>query len=461
MRRLAVFLSLACGCAVGPSYERPEIAVPKAFSEGNAEGPVSFERWWSGFHDPILEGLVVRAVEGNLDLKISAARIREARAARGIAAAAGLPQVRASGGYSRSKQLVARTDGITLAQGSSAQSIFEAGFDASWEIDIFGGVRRDEEAAVAQVQAAEEAREDLLLTMVADVARNYIELRGADRQIEILDQTIESQKESLALAQARFDSGMQAELDVVRAEGLLAATVAQRPALEVVRRQATFRIGILLGRDPEALLAELNAPGALPPAPPELPRVLPSELLSRRPDLRRSERELAAATARIGVAKADLFPRFNLVGSFGRRSNDLSEFNASSQFWSGGFFIQWPIFAGGRILANIRVQEARQEQALLQYQKAVLTSLEEVENALSVHGRELRRQESLRTSVAANRRALELATERYTSGLENFLAVLDAQRSVYAAEDQLVQSQRNVAVALIAVYKALGGGWPS
>ncbi len=170
---------------------------------------------------------------------------------------------------------------------------------------------------------------------------------------------------------------------------------------------------------------------------------------------------MAAATARIGVAKADLFPRFDILGSFGRRSNDLGALNASSQFWSAGLGFQWPILAGGRIRASIRVQEARQEQALLQYQKAILTSLEEVENALSAHGRELRRRQSLRASVAANRRALELATERYTSGLENFLGVLDAQRSVYAAEDQLVQSERNAAITLIAVYKALGGGWSS
>jgi NodT family efflux transporter outer membrane factor (OMF) lipoprotein len=254
---------------------------------------------------------------------------------------------------------------------------------------------------------------------------------------------------------------MGADLDVARAEGLLAATLAQRPILEILRRQSPLRIGVLLGRDPEVLLAELDAPGALPPALPEIPQVLPSELLSRRPDLRRSERELAAATARIGVAMADLFPRFNLLGSFGRRSNDLGELNASSQFWSAGLGFQWPILAGGRTRANIRVQEARQEQALLQYEKAILTSLEETENALSVHTRELRRRESLRAAVAANRRALELATERYASGLENFLGVLDAQRSMYAAEDQLVQSERNAAVTLIALYKALGGGWSS
>jgi len=461
MRRVLFSLWLASGCAVGPNYERPQVDVPKAFNEGKLEGTTPVARWWTGFHDPLLDSLVARAVEGNLDLRISAARIREARASRGIAIAAGLPQVAASGGYSRSKQLVARADGVALAESSSPRSVFEAGFDATWEIDIFGGVRRDTEAATARVQAAEEAHEDVLVTLVAEVARNYIELRGAERQIEILDQTVESQKESLALAKARFDSGIGAELDVARAEGLLADTLAQRPTLEVLRQQFAFRIGILLGRNPEAVLAELDAPRAVPPGPPEVPKVLPSELLSRRPDLRRSERELAAATARIGVAKADLFPRFNLIGSFGRRSTDLSSFNASSQFWSGGFFFQWPIFAGGRILANIHVQEARQEQALFQYQKAILIALEEVEDALSAHERELRRRDWLTSAVEANRRSLELATDRYTSGLENFLSVLDAQRSVYSAEDQLVQSQRSVAVALIALYKALGGGWQS
>ena len=455
MRRL-LWLALA-GCTVGPQYQRPEIAVPKAFSEGGAAGPASFERWWAGFHDPLLESLVARAVEGNLDLQLGAARIREARAARGIAAAAGLPQVSASGGYTRSK--LEASNPISRLAGTSARSIFEAGFDASWEIDVFGGVRRDEEAALAQVQATEEAREDILVTLVADVARNYVELRGAERQIAILDQTLVAQTDSLNLASARLDSGMGADLDVARAEGLLAATAAQRPALEVLRQKAAFRLGVLLGREPEALLAELDAPGAIPPAPPQVPAVLPSELLTRRPDLRRSERELAAATALIGVAKADLFPRFNLTGSFGRRSTDLGTLNASSQFWNAGLGFQWPIFAGGRIRANIRVQEARQEEAVLEYRKAILTALEEVENALSAHERELRRQESLRVSVAANRRALELAVERYTSGLENYLSVLDAQRSVYAAEDQLVQSQSHVAVTLIAVYKALGGGW--
>ena len=457
MRRTVLLVSLVAGCTVGPNYKRPEVPVPKAFSEGPAEGPTSLEGWWSGFEDPILDSLVARAVERNLDLKIATARIREARATRGIAEANGFPQVTASGGYARSKRTLSFGEPGT----ASAHSVFEAGFDASWEIDLFGGVRRDNEAALAQVEAVEEARNDVLVTLVADIARNYLDLRSFEQEIEILDRTVASQKESLLLAQARFDSGMGSELDVARARGLLEATAARRPALDALRRQSIFRIAVLLGREPESMLGELDAPGVVPPVAPEVPQVLPSELLTRRPDIRRSERELAAATARIGVATADLFPRFNLLGSFGRRSDDLTDLNASSQFWSGGLGFRWPILAGGRIRANIRVQEARQEQALLQYEKAVLTALEEAANALSAHGRELRRRDSLRASVAANRRALDLATERYTSGLESFLGVLDAQRSVYAAEDELVQSERTAAVTLIAIYKALGGGWTS
>ena len=466
---LSLLLPTTVACAVGPRYRRPELAVPKAWPESPAAvataGGASLERWWTAFHDPILDSLVARALEGNLDLRLAAARIREARAARGIAAAAALPQVGVDGAYSRSRRSDAVPPFKSASGGGSPfgpreQNAFEAGFDAGWEIDVFGGVKRDKEAALAQVEAAEEARRDVLVTLLADVARNYAELRAAQRQLRILEETLRSEQDTMELAKARLEGGLGTELDVARAEGLLTANAAQRPVLERLAKQAVYRLGVLLGQDPGALVSELETQGEIPPAPPEVPPTLPSELLSRRPDLRRAERELAAATARVGVARADLFPRFSIVASVGRRSEDAADLSSGiSQFWSILPMVRWPIFSGGRIRANIRVQDARQEQALRQYEKAVLTALEEVENALSAHTRELRRQESLRASVAANRRALELATDRYTSGLESFLSVLDAQRSVYAAEDQLVQSERNAVVSLISVYKSLGGGW--
>jgi NodT family efflux transporter outer membrane factor (OMF) lipoprotein len=444
------------------------MAVPAGWSGGPAParvGSTDLHRWWTGFRDPVLDSLVSRAVEGNLDLKIAAARAREARAARGIAASAALPQLSVNGVYARSRRSEAvppfeSSPGDASPFGPRDQDLFEAGFDASWEIDVFGGVERDKEAALADAQAAEEARRDVLVTLLADVARSYLELRGTQRQIDILEDTLRSEREALALAQARLDAGLGTQLDVERSRGLLESTSAQRPLLESSARRAVFRLAVLLGREPGAVSAELDAPRGLPVAAPELPLVLPSELLSRRPDLRRAERELAAATARVDVARSDLFPRFSIRGRFGRRSEDAGDLGAGrSQFWGLLPGVRWPFFSGGRIRANIRLQGARQEQALHRYERAVLLALEEVENALTGSARERRREERLRDAVRANRTALALATERYTSGLENFLSVLDAQRSSYAAEDQLVQSERDVAISLVAVYKALGGGW--
>jgi NodT family efflux transporter outer membrane factor (OMF) lipoprotein len=451
----ALLLLPTFACAVGPNYTKPEIPVPKAWNEGRAlqatQSAASLASWWTQFQDPTLDRLVNEAVAGNLDLKIAAARIREARAARGIAASAGLPQVGANGAY-------ARTHNAPIRPGD--QNVLEAGFDASWEIDVFGGVRRDKEAALADVQAVEEGRREVLVTLLADVGRSYLELRGTQQQLRILEETLTSEQDTLDIARARHEAGLATELDVARAEGLLKANEADRPVLEREIREAIYRLGVLVGKEPSALAKDLETPSGIPPVPPEIPMTIPSELLSRRPDLKRAERELAAATALIGVARADLFPRFSILGSFGRRSlagGDLKD--GSAQFWNVIPAVRWPIFSGGRIRANIEVQNARQEQALLQYEKQILTALEEVETALSAHTRERSREASLRAAVDSTRRALALATDRYTSGLENFLSVLDAERSVYAAEDQLVRSEKNTAVTLIAVYKALGGGW--
>jgi len=466
---MLVLAPVVSACAVGPKYTPPSPEMPATWHEAPVTSgtfdPSTLERWWIAFQDPVLDDLVVRAIDGNLDLKIAASRVREARAARGIAASAALPQVDVAAQGARSERSNAVPPFNVATGGASpfgprTQNVFEAGFDAAWELDVFGGVRRDVEAAVAQAQAAEETRRDVLVTLVADVARNYAELRGAQRQLEILDATVRSQQDTLDLAKTRFDAGLGAALDVERAAGLLEATKSHRPELEREAMRAIYRLDVLIGEQPGGLAAALETPSPLPSQSPELPELLPSELLARRPDLRRAEREVAAATARVGVARSELFPRFSIGGNFGRRSEDLSDVGSTgSQFWFLVAGVRLPILTGGRIRANIQVQDARQEQASRQYEKAVLGAVEEVENALSANTREQRRLETLGASVAANRRAFDLATERYTGGLENFLSVLDSQRAVYATEDAQAQSETNAMVSLIAVYKALGGGW--
>lgn len=466
---LPLLLWSVSGCAIGPRYVRPEVPIPTTWRDAPADqmtAPLeSLDKWWTSFRDPVLDGLIERAVAGNLDLQIAAARIHEARAARGIAAAAARPQVDASAAYARTRRSESVPPFKDTADsespfGTRDQNVFEAGFDASWEIDVFGGVRRDKEAALAQVQATEEAQRDVLVTLLADVARTYVELRGAQRQLTILDETLRSERDTLGLVKARADAGLATDLDVARAEGLVATTVSQRPVLIRQAGEAVHRLGVLVGEGPDALAEQLAPPAAIPFSPPELPAALPSELLSRRPDVRQAERELAAATARIGVARADLFPRFAILGSFGHLSDEPGDLPAlRSQFWSVIPGVRWPILSGGRIRANIRVQGARQEQAQKTYEKTILTALQDVADALLAHTRELDRQASLRTAIVANRRALDVSLDRYTSGVESFLSVLDAQRSVYAADDALAQSERSLAVSLIAVYKSLGGGW--
>jgi NodT family efflux transporter outer membrane factor (OMF) lipoprotein len=467
---VAVLLGpMVTSCVVGPKYAPPQPQMPSGWHEApDTAGTLdrsTLERWWTAFHDPLLDDLVARAIDGNLDLKIAAARVREARAARGIAASAALPHLEVNGQSARGERSEAVPPFTSAAGGASpfgprTQNVFEAGFDAGWELDVFGGVRRDVEAAVAQAQAAEEGQRDVLVTLLADVARNYAELRGTQRQIEILDATVRSQQDTLDLAKARFDAGLGTALDVERADGLLAATSSRGPELQRLTARAIYRLDVLLGQEPGTAASTLEIPRALPPQPPDLPDVLPSELLSRRPDLRRAERDVAAATARVGVARSELFPRFSIAGNFGRRSQDASDLGSTgSQFWFLMAGVRLPILSGGRIRATIQVQDARQEQAARQYEKTVLTAVEDVENALSSHTREQRRMAMLRAAVAANRRAFDLATERYTGGLENFLSVLDAQRAVYGAEDGLAQSETNAMVSLIAVYKAVGGGW--
>jgi len=463
----AATLALA-SCTVGPDYERPDVAeVPPAFSttleEGLAPGEPPLAEWWRSLGDPVLASLAERAIAANLDVREARARVREARALRGVAAADFYPTIGAGGSYDRfrrSENSFSTGGGTAPTSPKLEDDLFEAAFDASWEIDVFGGTRRAVEAAEADEGAAVENLRDALVSLLAELGLNVVELRALQRRIAISESNIVAQEDSLEITRSRFVGGLATDFDVARAEALLAGTRSDVPALDAARMRVIHRLSVLVGREPGALRDELAAASPIPVPPPAVPVGLPSDLLRRRPDVRRAERELAAATARIGVATADLFPKFSLTGSLGLSSLDSGDFfDASSRFWSIGGSVLVPLFEGGRLRARIEAEGARQEQALARYEAAVLRSLEETENALVTHARERARGRTLSEAVTANRRALDLANDLYRSGLADFLDVIAAQRELYVSEDELAESDRVVASNLVALYKALGGGW--
>ncbi len=468
---IALCQIMVVGCAVGPDYRRPETKVPENWnaqevvtaaqpSKTKTE-PVALVEWWQAFNDPTLSSLVEMAIRSNLDLRQAEARIRQARAARGVAGAPLWPGIDASALYQKSQGSSEAGGGGAIATAGGLRELFQVGLDASWELDIFGGTRRNIEAATADLRAAVEDRRDVLVTLVGEVGTNYISLRGFQQQIAIARRNLEAQRRTAEITHRRFEAGFVSALDTANADAQVATTEAQIPVLESSARAAIYSLGVLLGRQPAALEKDLIKVSPIPPTPPQVPVGLPSELVRRRPDIRRAEAQLHAATARIGVATADLFPKFSLTGSFGFSSNDLTKLGnlANSKFWSFGPSVTWPIFAGGRIYWNIKVQDAVQEQALAAYEKTVLTALKDVETALVAYAKEQEHRKSLSEAVTNNRRAVDLAMKLYIVGKTDFLNVLTAQRSLYTSEDALVQSIRTVGTNLIALYKALGGGW--
>jgi NodT family efflux transporter outer membrane factor (OMF) lipoprotein len=456
----------AAGCAVGPDYEKPRPDVKPSwgsleeYTEGQASvaraGSGDVSQWWLALKDPELDRLVERALAANLDLKQAASRVREARGLRGIAQGALLPEVEATGSYQRMRW---PENGLYPSDGKPF-NFYQAGFDASWEIDVFGGTRRGLEAAQADVEATAEALRDVRVSVLAEVARLYVDLRGLQARIVISRQNLEAQKKTADLTRAKLDAGQTTELDVDRAEAQVSATASVIPSLETSARRSIHALAVLLGQEPGALVVELSQGAAIPAAPREIPVGLPTDLLRRRPDLRRAERELAAATARIGIAEADLYPRFFLSGAYGLSSISSSDFfSAANRAWSFGPSIQWSLFQGGKIRANIEVQNARQEQAALRFEQTLLGALREVEDALVAHAREQHRRTLLAKAVTSQEKAVEIAKERYTQGLVDFLTVLEAQRFLYGAQDTLAQSEQAVATHTVALYKAVGGGW--
>ena len=460
---------LFSGCAVGPNYRSPQTKAPAQWNESLAGGEtnsvITTTQWWTNFNDSELDSLVGRAVRSNLDLRIAQARVREARAQYGIASADLWPTVNGSSSYARQRQsanqpLLGSLPSDLKKDIPFENSVYQAGFDASWEIDVFGGKRRGVEASKAHLSASEFGRRDVLVTLLGEVARNYVDLRGHQGRLAIARENIRAQERTLAITRDRFAKGLASDLDVQQASTVLATTRAEVPTRESSIQTSMHRIEVLLGQQPGSLQDELTQASPIPAQPPLVPIGLPSELLQRRPDIQRAERDLAAATANIGVAKADLFPKFFLTGSGGFQSISASDwFNPGSKFWSIGPTMQWRIFDAGHVRSNIKVQNARQEQALATYERTVLTAFEDVENGLVLYAKEQVRRRSLQDAVVSSQKSLDTANKLYANGLTDFLRVLDAERSLYQSQDALVQSDRTISANLISLYKSLGGGW--
>jgi NodT family efflux transporter outer membrane factor (OMF) lipoprotein len=469
-----VFVAAVTGYAEGRLDRTLSIPVPSSFREispsaGTTPLPAETTPWWKVFGDATLDALVERAAKNNLDVRLAASRIAEARAAAGVARSALLPEVgqttsasRIRGGFS---QGIVRVGGASPGQSGSSfvspfeTSIIQTGFDTRWEIDLFGSLRKNWNAAKSEALAAEETQRDVLLSVTAEVARHYVELRGAQQRLEIAEKNRDAQRETLQLTRTRAAAGLTSQLDVERQAAQLAVTEAVIPSLQSAVAQTIHRLGVLLGEDPGALYPDLEPRASLPAAPPEVPVGVPSELLKRRPDIRRAEAEIAAAIARAGAARRDLFPKFVLTGLSGRQATGASGLTlGAGNFFAIGPGVQLPIFTGGRIRSNIAVQEAKWEQSLRRYEQEVLAALEETESALAAYRREQERHGSLYAAVSASRTAVALARELYLAGLGDFLSVLEAQRAQFAAEDDLMRSETALRGHLIALYKALGGG---
>src|SRR5260370_19911594 len=410
----ALLIVTVVGCVVGSDYRAPAMQLPAQWNGGdqqmkdaaNQGTKADLATWWQAFDGRLLSAVIAQALSSNLDEKIALARIREERAYLVISRAGLYPSIDTSGYYTRQRYSANTPFGFFPQVLPRDEKIYEAGFDVSWELDVFGGIRRGVEASKADLAASIENARDVRVTLLAEAARDYVAVRALERRLQIARANLHDQNDSLKLAQARFEQGFAPELDVFQARSLLETTQAQVPELESELAQTVHRIGVLLGREPDALQAELSDTAPIPGiADPDaiavrIPAALPSDLLRRRPDIRGAEREVAAATARVGVATADLYPKFYITGAAGLESISTSDFFAgASRMCSVGPTMRWPIFEGGRIRAYIEARNAQEEQALLIYQKAVLNALAEVEDALVGYAKERTRHRALADSA--------------------------------------------------------------
>jgi multidrug efflux system outer membrane protein len=453
-----VAATLLTSCTFGPLYQRPTTDAPDSYRShvGTTEA-ISFAdlAWWEVFRDEALSELINEALRNNYDLRVAAARVEQSRAFYGVARADFFPQIGYDGGIGRSHSTTQFSVPVTRGQESNA---FRGIFNLAWELDVWGRIRYSTEAAIADLLADEEFRRGVILSMVSDVAQAYFELRELDLELEIARRTTESFQKTLELFSRRFQLGVASKLETARAEAALASTSAVIPNLERFIVAKENQINVLLGRSPGpiprgAVLTEHMFPPRTPPG-------LPSQLLERRPDIRQAEQTMIAANARVGVAQADFFPRIGLTSLFGGASEDIENVvKSSGNIWAVAGQLSGPIIQGGRLTSLYQAAIAQWNQAKLRYQQSVIIALQEVSNALSDQQKLAEVRKDQERAVAALQESVRLSTLRYSGGLAGYFEVIESQQQLFPAENALAQTQRDQLIAVVQLYRALGGGW--
>ncbi|WP_260961553.1 efflux transporter outer membrane subunit [Pseudomonas citri] len=463
-----LLITLLSACTVGPDFQRPEVqpidqwSTPRTAAASQVVPAQMNERWWEVFNDPTLTALTRRAVTDNLDLKLAGSRLQQSRAARQVITSAQYPNTSATGSYARKRNSGEGLNDPSGHGGDSAFNLWDAGFSASWELDLWGRVRREAEAAEANVEVAQNDRRGVLLAVLAETAQDYLQLRGVQSTRAVTEQNLEVARRSLRFTQLRLADGVATDLDVAEAAAQVAAVEARLPALQQRQSQLINALSLLVGQPPQALQAELSSDAPVPQAPRQVAIGLPSQLAERRPDIRQAEARLHAATAGIGVAKGDFYPRITLSGNVGSQAMQLSDFGSwGSRAFGIGPQFSLPLFDGGRLRGMLHLREAQQQEAATAYQQTVLKAWHEIDDQLSAYNASQLRRDSLAEAVRQNQLALRTAQQQYVEGVVDFVTVLTVQGALLATQEQLVDSSTSVSLAMVGLYKALGGGWES
>lgn len=461
MRKIVVIsFLLVGGCMVGPRYEEPAIDFSSAFSSSDPSSgkEIDLRTWWTQFEDPILNAMIDEAIVNNYDLKIAAQRIAETRARYQFDSANLWPEIDVNASVARERISQALFDSPFL--GPPVQNLFLFGFDASWELDFFGRLRSLKNAASFDLEASQENFRNVYITLLAEVARSYASFRGLQKRIETTLFQIRVGEDRLLMANVRYQAGLASDIEPLQSEAELDALRASLPTLETDKQNTLFQIATLLGKQPETIPEEWLTARPIPEAAGKIPVGLPSDLLRQRPDIRQAERQLAAATSRIGASIAELFPTFSLTGSFGYQSDHTSNwFTHQGEAWSAGPGVFWPMIDFGRIRSKIDLSKASEREALFNYEQIVLEALKEVEQSLTVYSNQQKRLKELRAQVKHLKESRDLTAAKYAAGLDSYTNLLDLEQQVLFAEQTLVSTEQSLSESLMAVYKSLGGDW--